>query len=102
MVIQSKSPRSGADLGHDRPTDESFMRFKVTRNPDALRIAQQTREAWPYASAHPFLNKNASVARLADVGPVLGSGDATVVLSGNHTVSLVGGPPVRTKLSAVE
>jgi len=38
------------------------MRFKVIRNPHALWIAQQMREAGQYASAHPFLNKNASVA----------------------------------------
>jgi len=39
-------------IGHDR---RKILRFNVTRNPSALWIAQQMREAWPYAPAHRFL-----------------------------------------------
>jgi transposase InsO family protein len=39
-------------IGHDRRT---ILRFNVTRNPNALWIAQQLREAWPYVPAHRFL-----------------------------------------------
>jgi transposase InsO family protein len=39
-------------IGHDR---RKILRFNVTRNPSALWIAQQIREAWPYAAAHKFL-----------------------------------------------
>jgi hypothetical protein len=31
-------------IGHDRRT---ILRFNVTRNPNALWIVQQLREAWP-------------------------------------------------------
>jgi len=39
-------------IGHDR---RKILRFNVTRNPVALWIVQQMREAWPYAPAHTFL-----------------------------------------------
>lgn len=39
-------------VGHDRRT---ILRFNVTRNPNALWIAQQMREAWPYTAVHKFL-----------------------------------------------
>ena len=39
-------------IGHDR---RRILRFNVTRNPSALWIVQQMREAWPYASMHKFL-----------------------------------------------
>jgi putative transposase len=39
-------------IGHDR---RKVLHFNVTRNPSALWIVQQMREAWPYASAHRFL-----------------------------------------------
>jgi len=39
-------------IGHDR---RKILCFNVTRNPNALWIAQQMREAWPYAPAHRFL-----------------------------------------------
>ena len=39
-------------IGHDR---RKILRFNVTRNPHALWIVQQMREAWPYAPAHRFL-----------------------------------------------
>lgn len=39
-------------IGHDR---RKILRFNVTRNPSALWIVQQMREAWPYAPAHRFL-----------------------------------------------
>lgn len=39
-------------IGHDR---RKILRFNVTRNPEALWIVQQMREAWPYAPAHRFL-----------------------------------------------
>ena len=39
-------------IGHDR---RKILRFNVTRNPNALWIVQQMREAWPYAAAHRFL-----------------------------------------------
>ena len=39
-------------IGHDR---RKILRFNVTRNPNALWIVQQMREAWPYAPAHRFL-----------------------------------------------
>jgi putative transposase len=39
-------------IGHDR---RKILRFNVTRNPNALWIAQQLREAWPYVPAHKFL-----------------------------------------------
>jgi putative transposase len=39
-------------IGHDR---RKILRFNVTRNPHALWIVQQLREAWPYAPAHRFL-----------------------------------------------
>ena len=39
-------------IGHDR---RKILRFNVTRNPSALWIVQQMREAWPYASMHNFL-----------------------------------------------
>lgn len=39
-------------IGHDR---RKILRCNVTRNPGALWIVQQMREAWPYASAHRFL-----------------------------------------------
>jgi putative transposase len=39
-------------IGHDR---RKILRFNVTRNPTALWIVQQMREAWPYAPAHRFL-----------------------------------------------
>ena len=39
-------------IGHDR---RKILGFNVTRNPSALWIAQQMREAWPYTPAHRFL-----------------------------------------------
>jgi len=39
-------------IGHDR---RRILRFNVTRNPNALWIVQQMREAWPYTPAHKFL-----------------------------------------------
>jgi len=39
-------------IGHDR---RKILRFNVTRNPHALWIVQQLREAWPYTPAHRFL-----------------------------------------------
>jgi putative transposase len=39
-------------ISHDR---RKILRFNVTRNPHALWIAQQMREAWPYAAVHKFL-----------------------------------------------
>jgi transposase InsO family protein len=39
-------------IGHDR---RKILRCNVTRNPNALWIVQQMREAWPYAAAHRFL-----------------------------------------------
>ena len=39
-------------IGHDR---RKILRFNVTRNPHALWIGQQLREAWPYTPAHRFL-----------------------------------------------
>jgi len=39
-------------IGQERP---KILPFNVTRNPIALWIVQQMREAWPYASAHKFL-----------------------------------------------
>src|SRR6266699_819019 len=40
-------------IGHDR---RKILRFSVTRNPNALWIVQQMREAWPYTPAHRFLS----------------------------------------------
>jgi transposase InsO family protein len=39
-------------IGHDR---RKILRFNVTRNPNALWIVQQMREAWPYVLALRFL-----------------------------------------------
>jgi hypothetical protein len=39
-------------IGHDR---RKILRFNVTRNPSALWIVQQMREAWPYATTRKFL-----------------------------------------------
>ena len=39
-------------IGHDR---RKILRFNVTRNPGALWIVQQMREAWAYAPADTFL-----------------------------------------------
>src|SRR5271170_3325441 len=39
-------------IGHDR---RKILRRNVTRSPNALWIAQQLREAWPYVPAHRFL-----------------------------------------------
>ena len=39
-------------ISHDR---RKILRFNVTRNPHALWIVQQLREAWPYTPAHRFL-----------------------------------------------
>ena len=39
-------------IGHDR---RKILRFNVTRNPSALWIVQQMREAWPYAPTNRFL-----------------------------------------------
>ena len=39
-------------IGHDR---RKVLCFNVTQNPNAVWIAQQMREAWPYAPAHRFL-----------------------------------------------
>jgi putative transposase len=39
-------------IGHDR---RKILRCNVTRNPSALWIVQQLREAWPYAPTHRFL-----------------------------------------------
>ena len=39
-------------IAHDR---RKILRFNVTRNPHALWIVQQLREAWPYTPVHQFL-----------------------------------------------
>lgn len=39
-------------IGHDR---RRILCFNVTRNPTALWIVQQMREAWPYAASHKCL-----------------------------------------------
>jgi putative transposase len=39
-------------IGHDR---RKILRFNVTRNPQALWVVQQLREAWPYVPAQRFL-----------------------------------------------
>jgi putative transposase len=39
-------------IGHDR---RKILHFNVARNPNALWVVQQMREAWPYAPAHRFL-----------------------------------------------
>lgn len=39
-------------IAHDR---RKILRFSVTRNPNALWIVQQMREAWPFTAAHRFL-----------------------------------------------
>jgi putative transposase len=39
-------------IGHDR---RRILQCNVTRNPNALWIVQQMREAWPYAPMHQFL-----------------------------------------------
>lgn len=39
-------------IGHDR---RKILRFSVTRNPNALWVVQQLREAWPYKQPHQFL-----------------------------------------------
>jgi hypothetical protein len=39
-------------IAHDR---RKVLRCNVTRNPSAVWIVQQLREAWPYAPAHRFL-----------------------------------------------
>ena len=39
-------------IGHDR---RKILHFNVTRNPNALWVAQQLREAWAYKQPHRFL-----------------------------------------------
>ena len=39
-------------IGHDR---RKILHFNATRNPSALWIVQQMREAWPYAATRQFL-----------------------------------------------
>ena len=39
-------------IGHER---RKILRFNVTRNPNALWVVQQMREAWPYTPAHRLL-----------------------------------------------
>ena len=39
-------------ISHDR---RKILRFNVTRDPHALWIVQQLREAWPYTPVHRFL-----------------------------------------------
>jgi len=39
-------------IAHDR---RKVLHCNITRNPSALWIVQQMREAWPYTSAHRFL-----------------------------------------------
>ena len=39
-------------IGHDR---RRILRFNVTRNPNALWVVQQLREAWAYKQPHRFL-----------------------------------------------
>ena len=39
-------------IAHDR---RKILHFNVTRNPQALWIVQQLREAWPYTPVHRFL-----------------------------------------------
>lgn len=39
-------------IGHDR---RKILRINVTRNPNALWIVLQIREAWPYTEIHRFL-----------------------------------------------
>src|SRR6202008_1686084 len=65
-------------IRHDR---RAILRFNVTRNPHAVWIVQQIREAWPYAPAHRFL--------LFDRDSKFG-GDVTSSVKG------LGSQPVRT------
>ena len=65
-------------IRHDR---REILRFNVTRNPHAVWIVQQIREAWPYAPAHRFL--------LFDRDSKFG-GDVTSSVKG------LGSQPVRT------
>jgi putative transposase len=39
-------------IGHER---RKILHFNVTRNPNAIWIVQQMREAWPYTPVHRFL-----------------------------------------------
>jgi len=39
-------------IGHDR---RKILHFNVTRNPNALWVVQQLREAWAYKQPHRFL-----------------------------------------------
>jgi hypothetical protein len=39
-------------IGHDR---RKILHFHVTRNPNALWVVQQLREAWAYQQPHRFL-----------------------------------------------
>jgi putative transposase len=39
-------------IGHDR---RKILHYNVTRNPSALWVVQQMREAWPFPPAHRFL-----------------------------------------------
>jgi putative transposase len=39
-------------ISHDR---RKILHFNVTRNPSALWVAQQLREAWSYKEPHRFL-----------------------------------------------
>jgi putative transposase len=39
-------------IGHDR---RKILHFNVTRNPTALWVVQQLREAWAYKQPHKFL-----------------------------------------------
>jgi transposase InsO family protein len=39
-------------IGHDR---RKILHFNVTRNPNALWVVQQLREAWAYKESHRFL-----------------------------------------------
>jgi transposase InsO family protein len=52
-------------IGHNR---RKILCFNVTRNPSALWIVQQMREAWPYTAAHRFLLFDRDAKFGSDVG----------------------------------
>lgn len=65
-------------ISHGR---RKILHFNVTRNPTAVWIGQQTREAWPYAPAHRFLLFDHDAKFGKDVG---------------SAVRMMGSQPVRT------
>jgi hypothetical protein len=69
-------------IGHDR---RKILYFNVTRNPNALWVIQQLREAWAYKQPHRFLlfDRDAKFGQLALPFVVLGR---TVLLSAGWEV----------------